>query len=140
MAEPVAVSGAGEDSRMAETIQKAQALAKKKKIGEAVSMLQQELRSSFSKQDQLLWRLGMSQILVNAKKLQLALPLLESVLQDIDTYKLEEWDPNLALKGLKMVWQGLSARSDESVKAQVTDVLNRIAKLDPAEALILAKG
>jgi type VI secretion system protein VasJ len=140
MAEPLAVTGAGEEDRMAEAIQKAQALAKKKKIGEAVSMLQQELRSSFSKQDQLLWRLGMSQILVNANKSQLALPIMESVFQDIDTYRLEEWDPNLALKGLKMVWQVLSARSDESTKAQVTDVLNRIAKLDPAEALTLAKG
>ena len=140
MAEPVAVAGTGEDGRMAEMIQKAQALAKKKKIGEAVSMLQQELRSSFSKQDQLLWRLGMSQILVNANKSQLALPIMESVFQDIDTYRLEEWDPNLALKGLKMVWQVFSASSDESVKAQVTDVLNRIAKLDPAEALILVKG
>lgn len=140
MADPVSVAGAGENGRMAETIQKAQALAKKKKIGEAVTLLQQELRSSFSKQDQLMWRLGMAQILLNANKSQLALPLLETVLQDIDTYRLEEWDPDLALKSLKMVWQGLSVRSDESVKTRAAGVLNRIAKLDPAEALVFAKG
>ena len=139
MVEPVAAAGAEESGHMTEMIQKAQALAKKKKVGEAVSILQQELRSSYSKREQLLWRLGLSQILVNAKKPQLALPHLESVLQDIDAYKLEEWDPNLALKGLKMVWQGFSTHSDEVGKKQATDVLNRIAKLDPTEALRLGK-
>jgi type VI secretion system protein VasJ len=139
MVEPVAAAGAEESGHMTETIQKAQALAKKKKVGEAVSILQQELRSSYSKREQLLWRLGLSQILVHAKKPQLALPHLESVLQDIDAYKLEEWDPNLALKGLKMVWQGFSTHSDEVGKKQATHVLNRIAKLDPTEALRLGK-
>jgi type VI secretion system protein VasJ len=52
---------------------------------------------------------------------------------------LEEWDPSLALKGLKMVLQGFSTLSDESVKDQTSDVLKRIAKLDPAEALMFSK-
>jgi type VI secretion system protein VasJ len=133
---PVLAAGAGQDGHMAEMIQQAQALAKKKEVGRALSILQEELRSSFSKQEQLLWRLGLSQILLSANKPQLALPQLESILQDIDAYSLEEWDPNLALKGLKVVWQGFSALTDESIKSQAKDVLNRIAKLDPAEALM----
>lgn len=132
-------SSSAESERMAQTIEEARTLAKKKKVSEAVSMLQRELRTSFSKQEQLLWRLGLSQILVQAKKIDLALPHLESVLQDIDTYKLEEWDPQLALRGLKMVWLGLKNRSDDLGKERGGVVLNRIAKLDPAEALALGK-
>jgi type VI secretion system protein VasJ len=140
MAEPVVAAGAGEDDHMAETIVKAQAMAKKKEVEKAVSILQQELRNSYSKREQLLWRLGLSQILLSANKPRLALPQLESVLQDIDAYSLEEWDPHLALKGLKVVWHGLSALSDESIKTQAADILNRIAKLDPAEALVFSKS
>ena len=139
MAGSVVSGGSRDCDHMAETIRKAQAMAKKKKLAEAVSSLQQEMRTSSSKREQLMWRLGLSQILVNAKKPQLALPHLESVLQDIETYGLEEWDPDLALQGFKMVWVGFSTRSDENGKAQTTDVLNRIARLDPAEALRLGK-
>jgi len=131
-------SGEGEDNPMAETVEKAKALVKKKKVGEAITLLQRELQSSFSKREQLMWRLELSMILLSVKKPQLALPHLESVLQDIEIYKLEEWDPRLAMQGLKMVWQGFNSVAEEAVKAQAKSVLNRIARLDPAEALNLA--
>ncbi len=134
------VAGPVEDGGgMAEAIEKAQGLAKKKKLAEAVLLLQDGLRGSFSGKQQLLWRLGLSQLLLNAKKPHLALPHLESMLQDIDRYELEQWDPDLALKGLEMVWIGFGARSDEAGKEQATVILNRIAKIAPAEALRLAK-
>lgn len=139
MAESVAAGGPEDGSDMAEAMAKAQKLAKKKKLAEAVSLLQEGLRSSFSKKQQLLWRLRLAQLLLNAKKPHLALPHLESVLQDIDRHELEQWDPDLALKGLKMVWTGFCVRSDEAGKEQATGILNRIAKLAPAEALRLAK-
>ncbi len=139
MAEPVAGGGSEDGGDMAEAIEKAQGLAKKKKLAEAVLLLQEGLRRSFSRKQQLLWRLGLSQLLLNAKKPHLALPHLESVLQDIDRYGLEQWEPDLALKGLKMVWIGFGTRSDEAGKEQATGILNRIAKLAPAEALRLAK-
>jgi type VI secretion system protein VasJ len=140
MVEPLVTGGTETADRVAETIAKAVALVKKKKLGEAVTLLQQALRGSFSRRDQLLWRLGLAQILLDAKRPQLALPHLESVLEDIDAYKLEQWDPSLALKGLKIVWLGFSTRSDEVGKGQAAGVLNRIARLDPAEALAFIKG
>lgn len=127
------------DGRMAEITRQAGDLAKEKKIGEAASLLHHELLRSSSKREQLLWRLRLSQLLMNAKELQLALPHLESVLRDVDAYSLEEWDPRFALEGLKIVWQGFSSSSAESVKRAAADVLNRISKLDPAEALLIAR-
>ncbi len=134
--EPVIVDSAEKGDHMAETIRKALALAKKNKLEEAVSILQKKLHSSFSRREQLLWRLELSRILMNSRKPQLALPQLESVLKDIEGYKLEEWDPDLALKGLKIVWHGFSVLSDESAKDQAADILNRIAKIAPAQALL----
>lgn len=139
LSEPVSAGRIEDGDHMAEVIKNAQDLAKKKKLAEAVSSLQEELRSSFSKREQLLWRLGLCQILVNAKKPQLALPHLEAILQDIESYRLEEWDPDFALKGLKTVWVGFDAHSDQASKNKASDVLNRIAKLDPAWTIRLGK-
>ena len=129
-------AGTGEGDRLAAAVKKAEELAKKK-LPEAVSSVQQELRSSFSKRDQLLWRMALSQILMQAKKAELALPHLEAILRDIDLYRLEEWDPDLAVKGLRMVWSGFSTQSDDSSRDKASDVMNRLARLDPAGALSL---
>ena len=139
MVEPVATAGAEESRHMTEMIQKAHALAKKKKLVEAVTSLQQEIRGSFSKRQRLLWRLGLSQVLMNSKQPKLAVPHLEAILEDIEIYRLEDWDPDLALKGLKIVWLGHKVHTDKAGKDRSPDILNRIAKLDPAEALRLGK-
>ncbi|MBN1842513.1 MAG: type VI secretion system protein TssA [Deltaproteobacteria bacterium] len=139
VAEPLGTAGAAEGEHMAETIQKAHVLAKKKKLIEAVTSLQQEIRGSFSKRRRLLWRLGLSQVLMNSKQPKLAVPHLEAILDDIEIYRLEDWDPDLALEGLKIVWLGLKVHTDKAEKDRSADILNRIAKLDPAEALRLGK-
>jgi len=142
MFEPIQITESnGEDKtdRMENAIKKAMALVEKKKIVEAVSSLQEELQSAFSKKEALLWRLALCQILLSSKKANMALPHLEVILEIIDNYKLEDWDPKLALKGFKMVFQGYRAHSDKAIKQQSEQILNRIGKIHPVEALRLAK-
>jgi type VI secretion system protein VasJ len=135
------ISSAGQrDEHMEDAIQKAQDLVKKKKLTEAVASLQQKLRCSYSGRERLLWRLGLSQILMNAKQPKLAMPHLEMILQDIDMFRLEVWDPDLALKGLEVVWLGFKIHTDQAAKDQMGDILDRIAKLDAAESVRLGKG
>jgi type VI secretion system protein VasJ len=135
---PENIPSAGQqDDHMASAIQKAQDLAKKKKLTEAVAFLQQEFRCSYSGRERLLWRLGLSHVLMSAKQPELAMPHLEAILQDIEMFRLEEWDPDLALKGLKGVWLGLKINTDQGAKNQLDGIMNRIAKLDLAEALRL---
>ena len=57
----------------------------------------------------------------------------------IETYRLETWDPLLALEGLKLVWTGYNSHTGDEAKGKVEAVLSQIAKLDPAEALKLSK-
>lgn len=124
-----------DEDQMAETIQKAQDLAKEKKFVEAVESLQEELRKSSSQKKTLQWRLALCQILMSSKQANLAAPHFEQVLQDIELYRLEEWDPDLALEVLKLVWVGFNTLTDKAYKSKAADILNRIARLDPAEAL-----
>lgn len=134
--QPVAAD-TDEKNTMSMTMQKAQLLIKQKKLPEAVRSVQKELSRSFSRKERLLWRLGLSQLLTDTKKPKLAMPHLEGIIEDIDLYKLEEWDPELALKALRVVWFGLKVGGDKSTKEQLDKILARIAKLDPAEALAL---
>ncbi len=128
-----------EKNFMAEEIANAQNLVKRKKLKEAIELLQNNLRNSFSKQETLLWRLALSQILISSKKAKVAFPHLEQILCEIDSFKLEQWDPDLALKGLKVILAGFKAHTDSEIKAKAVDILGRIAKLDAVEALNLGK-
>jgi type VI secretion system protein VasJ len=137
MSEPA--NAADETDHMANTLTKAQALAKKKKLPKALQLLQTELKNCVSQQEVLMWRSALCRILIGSKRTDMALPHLELILKDIETYRLENWDPQLALAGLKLVWTGYSNHTDKEVKRNAQAVLSQIAKLDPAEALSLSK-
>ena len=132
-------TGADETGRMAQTLAKAQELAKKKKLLEAVQLLQTELRNCASQQEALMWRLALCRMLIGSKRADMALPHFDLILKDIETYRLETWDPGLALEGLKLVWTGYSTQTGNEAKGKAEAVLSQIAKLDPAEALRLSK-
>ena len=126
------------DSWMLERFGKAQDLARQKKLIEAVEMMQSEWQPGFTKREQLLWRLALTQIMVRSKISHLALPHLEQIMQDINDYKLEDWDPELAIKGLKVVWEGFKAHPNKAFSEKAGETQNRIAKINPAEAIRLS--
>ena len=137
---PLATSKSnGETDRMAHTLAEAQALAKKKKLLEAVRLLQKELKNCASQQETLMWRLALCRMLIGSKRTDMALPHLELIIKDIETYRLETWDPQLALEGLKLAWTGYSSHTGSDAKRNAEVVLSQIARLDPAEALKLSK-
>ncbi|MCK5505071.1 MAG: type VI secretion system protein TssA [Thermodesulfovibrionia bacterium] len=121
-------------------VKEAQALIKKKKIIEAIDRFQQKIYGSFSQKEKLLWRLAISQLMVNSNKSKLVLPHLEQILKDVETYRLEEYDPKLALECFKLVWQGLSAQTDDNSKKKAEEMLRRIARIDMTEVIRLGKG
>lgn len=143
MGEQIRVIPPGKDDdcedRMSETIEKAQLLAKKKKIIEAVALIQEKLQNCLAQKEALLWRLALCQILLGSRNKDMSAPHLEQILETIEHYQLETWDPPLALKGLKVAWTGFCSLSDNSFKQNAAETLSRIAKLDPAEALRLKK-
>jgi type VI secretion system protein VasJ len=129
----------GETDRMANTVAEAQTLAKKKKLLEAVQLLQKEMKNCVSQQETLMWRLALCRMLIGSKRTDMALPHLGLIIKDIETHRLETWDPQLALEGLKLVWTGYSSHAGSDAKHNAEVVLSQIAQLDPAEALKLSK-
>ncbi len=137
---PEPISATQEKEWSEKEVMEAQILIKKGKVLDAVERLQQKFHNSLSQKEKFLWRLSLAQLLVNTKQSKLILPHLEQILKDIDLYRLEEYDPELALKALKVVWLEWSAQSNQASKEKATEMLDRIAKLDLAEAIRMAKA
>lgn len=119
-------------------LEQARELAGRKRLADAAGLLQQGLRGGVSRREQLGWRLSLCEVLLGASETQAALPQLEAVLQDVETFRLESWDPDLAVQALRVVWRGLSAASAGDAQNRAAAILDRIARLAPADALRLA--
>ena len=131
-------SQAGQSSEyMDGVLERAQSMAAAKKVGEAANLLRDEMQRSSSGHERLLWRLGLSQLLINYRHGKLALPHMDEVVRDIESYKIEQWDPALATYALRIVW--MCYKSNKLTRDRSEDILARIAKLDPVEAMQLDK-
>jgi len=136
---PASIATPQDKHSIEKEVEEAQALIKKGKLLEAIERLQNKFHHSPSQREKLLWRLALTQLLVKNKQVKVALPHLDQILKDIDFYRLEEYDPEIALKSLKAVWIGLSSQSDQPSKEKASEVLQRIAKLDLTEAIRIGK-
>ena len=124
---------------LTETVKKAQGLVKKKKLMEAVTLLQSQLPLLQSGHETLQWRMALSHMLLAARRSELARPHLDLIIKDIERHDLEKWDPVLALQAYKLVWNGYKRQTQKTLQQRAEEIVARIAQLDAAEALRLAK-
>jgi len=137
---PIHATGSdAEREAVDQAVQKAMTLARKKKTVEATQFLLQGLQNSASPRENLHWRMALSEVLIRAKKTVLAVPHLEDILDILETYRLEEWDTALAIRALKVAYAGFEADPNEISKREASKILSRISRLNPVEALHLAK-
>ncbi len=139
LSRPAQVNRGDGDDLLGAKIREARSLAGKKQLSEAVGLLQEEMRRSASRRQSLQWRLAIARLFMEMKKINLALPHLDQVLADIDAYRLEVWEPDLALEGLTAAWQAYGAQGDKDPKARAAELLDRIARLDAAAAVRLSR-
>ncbi len=110
-------------------------VARKEGLGQAVALLQERSQSGNGERARFLGRLGLAELFIEAKKLPLALLLLEEILNDLERFQLEIWDPPLALRALRTVWHGFRLSPDREHKRKVHEILAKIAQLDATAIL-----
>ncbi|MHB8137730.1 MAG: type VI secretion system protein TssA [Smithellaceae bacterium] len=132
-------NSAGNEDRIVREIAEAQCMIRKGKLFEAMEILQENLNAASSRREKILWRLAISQLLLDVKQVKLAMPHLDQIIREIDAFHLEDYDPSLALRGLKIVCVGWESQKDKSLKSKKADVLYRIAGIDMAEAIRMGK-
>jgi len=107
------------------------------RVAEAVRRMQQGLRGAGSRKEAFNWRVALCRMLLETPEVRHALPHIGEILKEIDFYHLEEYDPELALKGLKVAWDGYRANAGLVTEEKVAELQGRIAKVDVSAAMSL---
>lgn len=121
------------DDLAPQAIGEARTLAAAGKLGDAATRIQQEIILADSARKRFSLRLQLCKMLAAQGAQDKLRPFAEILLADINNFHLDEWDPKLALEGLKLVYHLLL--SDPEMRTEATQVLTRITLLDPAMAL-----
>ena len=130
----------GDRDEIVTEFEKARARIREGKLAEAIAPFQQRVRNRASRKESLQWRMALSRLLLGADQARLALSHVEQILKDIDDFRLEEYEPMVALEGLKLAWRGYDAQTDKSSKERAAQALLRIGKIDLTEVLRMGKG
>lgn len=114
---------------------KAFALASSDNLAGGIASLQSRIDEGGSASDQLFLKIRLCELLLQerpgAALEAFALPLVEC----IDRFKLEQWEPALALDGLQLAYRVLSR--DDAANPAAVQLLQRIAALDASAAFKL---
>jgi type VI secretion system protein VasJ len=109
------------------------------KLTEGIDRLLARVKNNSSGRERLRWRLALSRVLMDAEQTVYALPQLEQAVTDIDNYRLEAYEPAMALEGLKLAWQGFRSQSEPHFKEKAMDVLYHIGRIDLTEMVRLSQ-
>jgi len=100
-----------------------------------VQFLQQKIHQATSGARRFALRLRLSELLLRERRSDIAMPLVNLLLTDVESHRLTEWQPDLVQKTLRLAVQ--AARAAELAAEQRTILWSRICQLAPAEAVEL---
>jgi type VI secretion system protein VasJ len=121
----------------AKGVRQAREMIAEGRTAEAVRRVQQGLRGAGSRKEAFQWRVALCLLLIETPEARHALPHIEEILKEIDLFHIEEYDPELALKGLKAAWNGFRANAGAVPEERVAEILGRIARVDVSAAMSL---
>lgn len=97
-------------------------------LGEAADFLQNQLNQTTSARDKLVLRIHLCELMLAQRPASNLHPFAMMVVKEIDRFQLAEWDPLLAIKGLKAAYS-IMVRN-EGNKQEADKLLARIIELD----------
>ncbi len=111
-------------------------LVKANKLPEALNAFRGKLSQAPSARERFMWQIGFCRLLNQMKQTRISGPYLRELLDHVDIYKIEQWEPALAVEALITVLSGLRLQQGAE-EGLVKSVVDRITTLDPASALDL---
>jgi type VI secretion system protein VasJ len=115
------------------SIHDSRAMALEGKLGEAADFIQKQIDHTTSPRDKLLMRLHLCELMFEQRPAGNLLPFAISIIAEIDRFHLTEWDPSLAIRGLKAAHH-IMARDNEEIN-EANKLLARIIELDAGAAV-----
>lgn len=113
----------------------AQQLIKEKQLDKALMLFQEHLSKAKSERERFLWKTGLCKLLINSKKLKIAASYIDDILENINKFNLETWEPENAINALSLVLTGLRLQKKGQHEQLIETIIKRISMLDPVKAL-----
>jgi len=113
----------------------AQKMIKENKLPAALNNFREKLNQASSSRERFIWEIGLCRLLLRAKLPQLVIPYTHKILEMLDTYKIEQWEPALAVEGLTVVLSGLKLQEEKKDEELIRSIVNRVAAINPARVL-----
>ncbi|MCP3941332.1 MAG: type VI secretion system protein TssA [Desulfobacteraceae bacterium] len=107
----------------------------KEKMQDNIIEIQKLINGSDSKKGTFLSRMGLINVLMNNNKINPALPHMDKALSEIENYKLEFWEPKLALSVFCLAVKIFNLAKRKGYKEQTENLINKIALIDMQTAL-----
>lgn len=120
---------------ISEDMLKAMDLKKSATLQEALIHLEIKLESSSSARESLFRRKALVTFLVESNKAKQAIPLMERLISELDLYRLDRWDPDLAMEILSEIYLAYRAQEDSNYEDKAEKVMSRISGISPAMAI-----
>jgi len=120
---------------IAQTMNEAQQLIKKKNLDKALSLLMEHASRSKSERERFLWKISVCRVLINRKKIQIAASYIDEILDYIEKFKLEVWEPDNAIEALSLALTGLRLQKDDKHGPLIESIIKKISMLDPITAM-----
>lgn len=131
------------DEEFAETVQRAREFCRSNREAEAVALVQAAADALPPGRRQFLRRLELIRMLTELKEYRLASARLDLLDDDVRLYRLEQWEPALAIETLMLALacQRALVRSEpkagQDAVRRADELFNRLARLDAAAALAM---
>ncbi len=125
----------GINRTISEKAGEAQQLIREKKLDNALSLFKEQLLAATSVRERFLWKIELCRILISSKQIVIASSYIDDILNNIDTYQLEAWEPEAALEALAIALTGLRLQQNSDHEQRIESIIKRISMLDPVKAL-----
>ncbi len=122
---------------MTEAVSKAKKLVSRKKLADAIAIIDHGLKSAGDRREKFLWKLHLAQICVQGKKPNLATPLADTLNREAEKFCLEEWETDLAIEALKVSVQCARAEEGDEAETKAKELYARLSSIDLSAALAL---
>ena len=113
----------------------AQKLIKEQKTDAALSMMMERQTGSRSGREKFLWNLELCRVLINSKHILIASSYIDDIINAVEKYHLEKWEPDIAVDALSLVLKILRLQQKEEYEPMIESTIKKISILDPLKAL-----
>jgi type VI secretion system protein VasJ len=131
-----ALDDGGLTQQIQEQVAAAETLAKDGKTSQALNLLYGGLNSARSSRDRFMWQIWFCRFLAQTKQARLSASHCRQLVDWVDRYRLEEWDPLLATEAFVTVLSSARIQGPDKDETVYGGILRRLQLLDPGRALM----